>query len=108
MVELGQKNRPGYHSRPRALAAGVQQANIRYGSIKDFPRGKGDYYSSPTVVGGTLYAAREDGVVMAASIADGKLLAENSMGERVIASPVPVGDTLLIRGEKHLFAIQKP
>ena len=34
-----------------------------------------------------------------------ELLAENKMGERVIASPVPASDRLLIRGEQHLFCI---
>gem|GEM_PF-2203185 len=27
------------------------------------------------------------------------------MGERIIASPVPVANRLLLRGEKHLFCI---
>jgi hypothetical protein len=27
------------------------------------------------------------------------------MGERVIASPVPLSNRLLIRGEKHLFCV---
>jgi len=27
------------------------------------------------------------------------------MGERVIASPVPVSNRLLVRGEKHLFCL---
>jgi hypothetical protein len=34
-----------------------------------------------------------------------EILAENSMGERIIASPVAVSDRLLIRGERHLFCI---
>ena len=34
-----------------------------------------------------------------------ELLAENTMGERVIASPVPVSNRLLIRGEQHLFCV---
>ena len=53
---------------------------------------------------GKIYAAREDGVVFVARV-DGKfeLLAENDMRERIIASPVPVANRLLLRGEKHLF-----
>jgi predicted membrane chloride channel (bestrophin family) len=27
------------------------------------------------------------------------------MGERIIASPVPVAGRLLLRGEKHLFCV---
>ena len=47
---------------------------------------------------------REDGVVSVAQVEGGfKVLAENRMGERVIASPVLVSNRVLIRGEKHLF-----
>ncbi|HEX6962753.1 MAG TPA: PQQ-binding-like beta-propeller repeat protein, partial [Lacipirellula sp.] len=71
----------------------------------DLPRGRDKYYASPVLADGTLYCAREDGMVFVASVdGDGmELIAENNMGERVIATPVPVSDSLLIRGEKHLF-----
>jgi outer membrane protein assembly factor BamB len=74
-----------------------------------FPKGRQAYYSSPLVAGGKLYAAREDGTVFVASI-DGKfeLLAENSLGEPVIASPIAAGDRLFIRGERHLFCVAGP
>jgi outer membrane protein assembly factor BamB len=70
------------------------------------PKASAKYYASPVVAAGKLYAAREDGVVFVAQV-EGKfqLLAENRMGERVIASPVPVASCLLIRGEKHLFCV---
>ncbi len=69
------------------------------------PKGA-SYYASPTVAGGKLYAAREDGLVYVVGI-EGKfeVLSANDMGERVVASPVPVDGRLLIRGEKHLFCI---
>jgi hypothetical protein len=39
-------------------------------------------------------------------VTDGfKLLAENPVGEKLIATPVPVRNSLLIRGEKHLFRV---
>jgi outer membrane protein assembly factor BamB len=70
------------------------------------PRKSTSFYSSPVVADGKLYAAREDGIVFVAEITNNfHLLAENDMGERIIASPVPVGDRLLIRGEHHLFCI---
>jgi outer membrane protein assembly factor BamB len=70
------------------------------------PKASSSFYSSPVVASGKLYAAREDGVVFVANVG-GKfeLLAENDMGERVIASPVPVANRLFIRGEQHLFCI---
>ena len=74
----------------------------------EFPKHRASYYASPTVADGKIYATREDGVIMVASITDGfKFLSENNMGERIIATTVAVRDQLLIRGEKHLFCITK-
>jgi outer membrane protein assembly factor BamB len=71
-----------------------------------FPENKAPYYSSPVIAGGVLYAAREDGVVFAARVEEKfELLGENPMGERIIASPVPVANRLLIRGDRHLFCV---
>ncbi len=71
-----------------------------------FPKASANYYASPVVANGLLYAIREDGVVFVAGVR-GKfeLMAENPMGERIIASAVPVSNRLLIRGEHHLFCI---
>jgi outer membrane protein assembly factor BamB len=71
-----------------------------------FPKSSANFYSSPVVAAGKLYAAREDGTVFVAGI-EGKfeLLAENPMGEQIIASLTPCADHLLIRGEHHLFCI---
>lgn len=71
-----------------------------------FPKHRSNFYGSPLVAGGKLYAVREDGMVFVADITHGfKLLAENEMGEPVIASPVAVGNRLLIRGTESLFCI---
>ena len=72
-----------------------------------FPRQKSNFYASPLIAGERLYAPREDGTVMVASIAGDKfeLLAQNEMGESIIGSPVPVGNKLLIRGTKNLFCV---
>ena len=71
-----------------------------------FPKVSSNYYASPLVAGGMLYAVREDGIVFVARV-EGKfeILAENRMGERIIASPVAVSGRLLIRGERHLYCI---
>ena len=69
-----------------------------------FPRSSSSFYGSPTVAGNKLYAPREDGVILVADISNGfKFLAENDMGERLVARLVPVANRLFIRGEKHLF-----
>lgn len=70
-----------------------------------FPKHRANYYASPLVAGGKLFAPREDGVVFVASIANDKfeLLSENDMAESVIGSPIPASNRILIRGVKHLF-----
>ncbi|QOV92300.1 PQQ-binding-like beta-propeller repeat protein [Humisphaera borealis] len=72
------------------------------------PKSSSSYYSSPAIADGKVYAAREDGVIFIAGI-EGKLelLSTTEMGERVVASPVPVASRLLIRGEKHLYCYGK-
>ena len=71
-----------------------------------FPESRTAYYSSPVIANGLLYAAREDGVVFVARVEDKfELLGENPMGERIIASPVPVANRLLLRGDSHLFCV---
>ncbi len=71
-----------------------------------FPEDKAPYYSSPVIANGILYAAREDGVVFAARVGEKfELLGKNPMDERIVASPVPAGGRLLLRGDRHLFCV---
>ena len=71
-----------------------------------FPKHRAKFYASPLIAGGKIYVPREDGVVFVAEVKDGfKLLAENQMGESIIASPVPASNRLLIRGTRNLFCI---
>lgn len=74
------------------------------------PKSRVSYYASPTIAGGNLYAAREDGTVFVADVTNGrfKLLAENDLDEPVIGSPVPAFNCILIRGEHHLFCLTLP
>jgi outer membrane protein assembly factor BamB len=70
------------------------------------PEDKSPYYSSPIIANGILYAAREDGVVFAVRVAERfELLGEHPMGERLLASPVPAANRLLLRGDRHLFCV---
>ena len=95
--------------RERGQVECVDPANGKTLWTGELPKGSSTYYSSPAAAGGKLYAAREDGVIFVAKIEGGfEVLSENNMGEPVIASPVPVANRLLIRGEKHLFCIAAP
>lgn len=72
----------------------------------NLPKASANFYASPTIVSGWLYAIREDGVVFVVNV-DKKfgVIAENNMGERVIATPVFLKDRILVRGEKNLFCL---
>jgi outer membrane protein assembly factor BamB len=73
----------------------------------ELPRNRNKFYASPVLAGDLLYCVREDGTVFVGRVTrDGfELLEENSMGERIFATPVLVDDGLLLRGEQHLFRI---
>jgi outer membrane protein assembly factor BamB len=98
-----------YLVRDRGQVECIDPANGKTLWTGELPKAGSSYYSSPAAADGKIYAAREDGVIFVANI-DGefKVLSENKMGEPVIASPVPVANRLLIRGEKHLFCIAGP
>lgn len=70
------------------------------------PKNSANFYGSPAIGNGRLYAVREDGGFFVANVT-GKfeLLAENDMGERVVATPVLLNNRLLVRGEKNLICL---
>lgn len=74
------------------------------------PRASASFYSSPILAGDLLFCAREDGVVAVVKVGETgmEVLAENAMGERIAAAPVPVRNRLLIRGVDHLFCLGAP
>lgn len=74
------------------------------------PRDSSKYYASPVLAGDRLYCAREDGIIMSGTVTDKgfKLLAENNLGEGVIATPVVIKDRILVRGREHLFCFGTP
>ncbi len=66
----------------------------------------GDTSSSPVLIRGKIYSTSEDGDVNVFEAAPTfRLLAKNSLGERVIATPAVADNRLFIRGEEHLFCI---
>ncbi|MCX6997237.1 MAG: PQQ-binding-like beta-propeller repeat protein [Kiritimatiellaeota bacterium] len=90
----------------RGDLAGVDTATGRTLWRGRLPENNNHYYASPLLAGGCLYAAREDGVVYVVRADETcALLAENVLGERLIASPVPAANRLLLRGEKNLYCI---
>jgi outer membrane protein assembly factor BamB len=85
--------------------------DMRYGEelwSAELPRNRNKYYASPVLAGDLLYCTREDGTIFVGRVSDDgyEQLAENPMGEWVIATPVPIRGGLLIRGEEHLFWVK--
>jgi outer membrane protein assembly factor BamB len=65
--------------------------------------------ASPVAADGRLYLAAEDGdmfVVKAGPVFE--LLASNPVGEPLMATPAISGDTLIVRGQHHVFAFANP
>ena len=68
--------------------------------------GTSGFSASAVAAGGKLYVTSEEGVTFVVSQGgEYKLLAQNELGETVMASPAIAGDVLYLRGRKHLFAI---
>ena len=70
---------------------------------------KGSGFSaSPVISDGRLYASSEDGDVFVVKTgAAFEVLAQNSMGEPLMATPAIAGGTMFVRGQRTLFAIGK-
>jgi outer membrane protein assembly factor BamB len=69
----------------------------------------GEFYSSPVLIDGKVYLAKNSGdVFVFPSDTRYKLLARNSLGESILASPAVADGRLYIRGEEHLFCIGQP
>jgi hypothetical protein len=68
----------------------------------------GKQYSSPVLAGGLVYMPNDQGVITV--IKPGltfEVLAKNSIGERMNASPAISNGKIYLRGDKHLFCIGK-
>jgi len=63
------------------------------------------FSASPVAAAGRLYFASEDGqVLVLAAGEDAEMLAVNDVGEVLFATPAIVGETIIVRGSRHLFA----
>lgn len=68
--------------------------------------GSNQVYASPVAAGGHVYLTAVNGTTTVIKDAPELIVvATNSLGEFVGATPAPVDDELFIRGEKHLFCI---
>jgi outer membrane protein assembly factor BamB len=69
----------------------------------------GSVYASPVLINGKIYVIGENGAVFVIEAAPTfKLLAKNSVGEPVLATPAVADNRLYIRGTDHLYCISKP
>lgn len=65
-------------------------------------------YASPIAAGGHVYLTGRSGTITVIKDASQlEVVAENSVGETVDATPAPVDKQLFIRGERHLFCIEE-
>jgi hypothetical protein len=65
----------------------------------------GAYSASPVAADGRVYLASEDGDVHVVRAGDAyELLASNTVGEPLMATPALHGGMILVRGIRHLFA----
>jgi outer membrane protein assembly factor BamB len=63
-------------------------------------------YASPVAAGGHVYLTGRSGTIVVIKDSDElQIVATNSLGEGVDATPAPIENELLVRGEKHLFCI---
>ncbi len=68
--------------------------------------GTSGFTSSPVSAGGRLYVTSEEGHTFVLGLGpEYKLLAENDLGETVMATPAIADGSIYMRGGKHLFAI---
>ncbi|MGH6784439.1 MAG: PQQ-binding-like beta-propeller repeat protein, partial [Sphingomicrobium sp.] len=90
------------------LAAYVARTGER--TYQERVAGKGGSFSaSPVAADGKLYLASEDGDVFVVKAgAKPELVSTNPMGEVLMATPAISDGVLIVRGLKHLFAIQQP
>jgi Cft2 family RNA processing exonuclease len=67
------------------------------------------FVSSPTLVGKLLYLFDEHGKVFIVepTAEECRIVAENSLGEECVTSPVVINGRMIIRGKEHLICIGK-
>ena len=83
----------------------LQTGKLVYENRLDAP---GGYFASPIAANGCVYAASDRGTVTVVKAGETfSVLARNDLGERIMASPAVVGNTLYVRSTKQLWAFGK-
>jgi outer membrane protein assembly factor BamB len=68
--------------------------------------GGSGFSASPVAADGRIYLSSEDGQVFVIKAGvEHAVLAENDLGEPIMATPAIVGQTLYVRARDHLWAI---
>ena len=71
--------------------------------------GVSSVYASPVAAAGRIYLTARDGTTLVFKHGNEfELLATNKLTEGIDASPVPIGNELLLRGDKHLYCVATP
>jgi outer membrane protein assembly factor BamB len=66
----------------------------------------GKQYSSPVLANGLVYMPNDEGVITVIKPGtEFKMVAQNSIGEGMNASPAISNGKIYLRGDKHLFCI---
>ena len=72
------------------------------------PKGPAIYYASPMIAGDLLYCGRSDGTIFCGRITSAGLtdVTVNKLEEPLVATPVAIGDSLLVRTHEHLWCFR--
>ena len=99
-------NRLYFHKEKRGILSCVDAATGKpHYSAQRIP-GLETIYASPIAAGGHVYLTSRNGnTVVIKDAEELQIVATNSVGETVDATPAPVDNELFIRGERHLFCI---
>ena len=69
---------------------------------------KGPFWATPVLAGDKLFCFNDEGVCQVIQLGeDGKIVATNELGDKVLGSPAVSGNALFVRSEKHLWKIGK-
>ena len=64
------------------------------------------FHASPVAAGERIYLATKEGNVKVFRAGPAfELLADNAMGETIVASPAIANGRIFLRGDKHLFCV---